>query len=120
MEVLKLTNQDYFVTIDDYLDVHLKNKTPDCILYSKDSGEFIIHKELFSQTNFLREILSSAKENYCGMLEILCPCTKEELGHLVKAEQLTWSMVFFLKRSLSTERALTEKASLIPWDATVV
>ena len=45
---------------------------------------------------------------------------QKELGHLVKAEQLTWWMVFFLKRSLSTERALTEKASLIPWDATVV
>ena len=40
-----------------------------------------IHKELFSQTDFLREILSSA--NCCRKMEILCPCSKEELAHLV-------------------------------------
>ena len=43
---------DHIVTIKDYLDVHLKNKTPDCILYSQDGGEFKIHKEIFSQSNF--------------------------------------------------------------------
>ena len=81
MEQFEFT--DHIVTIKDYLDVYLKNKPPDCILYSKDGGEFKIHKEIFSQTNFLREILSSAKEHCCGTLEIICPCSKKELGHLV-------------------------------------
>ena len=34
------------------------------------------------QTNFLREILSSAKEHCCGKLNISCPCTQKELEHL--------------------------------------
>ena len=45
--------------IEGYLNVHIKQKPSDCILYSEDGGKFKIHKELFSQTNFLREILSS-------------------------------------------------------------
>ena len=32
---------------------------------------------------FLQKILSSAKEHCCGTLEILCPCSEEELGQLV-------------------------------------
>jgi len=83
MEVLRLTNPDYIETIDNHLDVYLKNKPPDCILYSDDGGDIKIHKELFGQTNFLREILSSVKEQCCRTFEILCPCTKKELGYLV-------------------------------------
>ena len=79
----QLTFKDQSTTIEDYLDVYLKNKSPDCILYSQEGSKFRIHKEIFSQTNFLREILSSAKEQCCGTLEILCPCTKTELVHLV-------------------------------------
>ena len=45
--------------IESYLNVHIKQKPSDCILYSEDGGKFKIHKELFSQTNFLRAILSS-------------------------------------------------------------
>ena len=45
--------------IEGYLNVHIKQKPSDCILHSEDGGKFKIHKELFSQTNFLREILSS-------------------------------------------------------------
>ena len=84
MEPFKqLTFKDHSATIEDYLDVYLKNKSTDCILYSQEGSGIRIHKELFSQTNFLREILSSAKEHCCQTLEILCPCTKEELSHLV-------------------------------------
>ena len=57
---LKLTNKDHMVKIGSYLDIYFKNKAPDCILYSNDGYEFKIHKEIFSQTNFLRQILASA------------------------------------------------------------
>ena len=42
-----------------------------------------VHKELFGQTDFLREILSSSKEHCCGTIEVLCPCSRVELKHLV-------------------------------------
>ena len=84
MEPFKqLMFKDHSATIENYLDVFLKNESKDCILYSQDGSEIRIHKDLFSQTNFLRKILSSAKEQCCGILEILCPCTKKELSHLV-------------------------------------
>ena len=31
----------------------------------------------------LENILESAKEHCCGKLEIICPCDKEDLSHLV-------------------------------------
>ena len=84
MATFHLTHNDHFATIEDYFYEYLENKSPDCILYSKDGGKFKIHKEILCQTNFLRKILSSAKENCCGgMLEILCPCSKKDLGHLI-------------------------------------
>jgi len=83
MEQFNLTNKDRVLVIDDYLDIYLTTKSPDCILYSQDGNGFKIHKYVLGQTNFLREILSSTKEHCCQTLEILCPCTKEELSHLV-------------------------------------
>ena len=79
MEHFTLKNKDYVVTIDDYLGLYLKDKPSDCILYSLDGGGFKIHKDILGQTYFLRNILRSAKEQCCGPLEILCPCSKEEL-----------------------------------------
>ena len=52
-------------------------------MHSKNGSKFKVHKEMFAQTNFLREMLLSAKE-CCGTMEVLCPCSKEELNHLVK------------------------------------
>ena len=78
---MKLVNDT--PTIADYFEVYLQKKSADCILCSNDGFVFEIHKELLSQTKFLREILSSAKEHCCGMLEIFCPCSKEELKHLI-------------------------------------
>jgi hypothetical protein len=60
------------------------NKEADCILYSEDGHGFRIHKEILSQTEKMRNILSSFKENCCGTMEILCPCPKDELEQLVK------------------------------------
>ena len=83
MEILHLTHKNHTATIGDCFDVYLKNKPSNCILYSQDGGEFKIHKEILCQTQFLREILMSTKEICCGKLEILCPCSKKELKHLV-------------------------------------
>ena len=78
-----LVNKEHTSIIEDYMDSYVTKKPADCILYSKDGSQFKIHKELFGQTDFLRKILSSAKDHCCGILEIICPCTKQELSHLV-------------------------------------
>ena len=74
---------DQTASFETYLDFYLKNKSTDCVLYSKDGGKFKVHKELFGQNDFLREILLSTKEHCCGTIEVICPCSKEELNHLV-------------------------------------
>ena len=79
-----LYSKNYITAIPAYLDTYLKNKPADCVLYSEDGTEFKIRKELLSQTKFLRKILSSAKDHCCNIIEILCPCSKEELGRLVE------------------------------------
>jgi hypothetical protein len=65
------------------MDIYLKNKSRDCILYSEVGSKFKVHKELFGQTQFLRKILSSASERCCQTMEVFCPCSKNELKHLV-------------------------------------
>ena len=77
----RLNNDHHKKAINDYLGSFLKNKAPDCILYSEDGAEFKTHKELFGQTKFMRELLKTA--NCCGLVEIILPCSKEELGHIM-------------------------------------
>jgi hypothetical protein len=72
---------------NDYKDwnwLFFNNKEVDCIMYSEDGHGFRIHKEILSQTEKMRNILSSFKENCCATMEILCPCPKNELEQLVK------------------------------------
>ena len=78
-----LTNNKQISFERDYLNSYLNTKPSNCILYSEDGAEFEIHKELLGQTKFMREILNSAKDHCCSTLEIICPCTKEELEKLV-------------------------------------
>ena len=83
--MLKLTNNHLQSTIKDYLNTYLKDKPPDCILYSEDGTKFKTHKELFSQTPLMRRILRFANEHYyCGPIEIICQCSKEELCKLIE------------------------------------
>ena len=74
---------NHFSAILDYKDTFFKNKPEDCIIYSEDGSNFRIHKELLGQTEFLRKILFTANSQCCGTIEIICPCTKEELARLV-------------------------------------
>ena len=79
-----LRNEDFKSNFENYWDQYLRKKCTDCILYAEDGSKFNVHKEIFGQTSFLREILYSVKEQCCGTLEVLCPCTEFELEHLVK------------------------------------
>ena len=81
--MFNVINIDHIAGIQNNLNTYLKTKPRDCILYSEDGAEFKIHKELFTHTKFMRNILESAKEHCCGKLEIICPCDKEDLSHLV-------------------------------------
>ena len=76
-----LRNDQHSIAIKEYLDSHLLNKPPDCILYSEDGVEYKIHKELFGQTKSMRKLLKSA--NCCDTTEIIFPCSQEELSQLI-------------------------------------
>ena len=78
----QLKNNQHEDAITDYMSFYFKNKVPDCILYSEDGTSFKTHKEIFSQTKFMREVLKN--EKCCGQIEIIFPCSKEELCYLVK------------------------------------
>ena len=75
-----LKNNQHNKTITNYLKSYLKKNPPDCILYSEDGSGFKIHKELLGQTKFMREVLKSA--NCCQEIEIIFPCSAEELGKI--------------------------------------
>ena len=83
METLQFKFRDQIESFENHFDFYLKNKSRDCILYSEDGSKFKVHKEMFGQTDFLRKILSSTKDHCCGTIEVICPCSKEELKHLV-------------------------------------
>ena len=50
-------NKQHLTNIEEYLDPYLKKKPADCILHSEDGFQFKVHKELFGQTEFMRQIL---------------------------------------------------------------
>ena len=83
MKTFRFQFKDQLTSIEENLDRYLKNKTTDCILYAEDGSKFKIHQEVLGQTHFLREILFSTKEHCCQIMEILVPCSKIELSHLV-------------------------------------
>lgn len=82
-----LKNEVPIFTHHDFKDwnwLFLNNKEADVILYSEDGHEFRVHKEILSQTETMRSILFGFKDNYCGIMEIFCPCPKDELEQIVK------------------------------------
>ena len=78
------TNMKNFQQIDsfkEYSEFYLKNKPPDCILFSEDGAQFKTHKELFGLTTFMRKLLEA--QNCCGLVELIVPCSKEDLCNLI-------------------------------------
>ena len=81
--MLKKFKYDNLSAIISYMETYFMMKPKDCILYSEDGTDFKIHKELLGQTEFLRKMFVAASHQCCGTIEIICPCTKEELARLV-------------------------------------
>ena len=82
--MVRLLDEILHISINDYMESFFKSKGTDCILYSEDGIEFNIHKEVLGQTDFLRSILLSS--NDCGykVIQIFCPCSKNDLEYMVK------------------------------------
>ena len=81
-KMCELVNENHISMLEDYQELFFTKKMPDCILFSEEGTKFEIHKELLSQTQFLRNILVSVQDQCCGIIEILCPCSTN-LEHLV-------------------------------------
>ena len=68
----------------DLLQFFFKIKETDCILYSEDGTKFKIHKEILCQSKYMQNILFRTDKICCGVVEIFCPCSKDNLEHIVK------------------------------------
>ena len=72
------------------MDSYFRQKPPDCSLFSKDSCEFPVHKELFYQTKFMRRMIKSfifdqCQIESCCKIQIMCPSLmKEELNLIIQ------------------------------------
>ena len=69
---------------DDLQESFFKFKEADCVLYSQEGTKFKIHKEILSQTRFMQNILFSSTNVRYEDLEIFCPCSIDDLEHMVK------------------------------------
>ena len=83
-----LTNkyEYHFLMLENFLDEWVTKKKPDCVLHSNDGHNFKVHKEVFGQTQFQRNILMAAKSIHCqcGRIQISLPCSKRMVEHLVE------------------------------------
>ena len=82
--MLNLANENQVSIIEEYLVSYLEWKSEDCILYSEEGVAFKMHKEMFIQTNFMRDILSASRSHYCEKIEVFCPCSTKELDYMVQ------------------------------------
>ena len=82
--MVRLRHEAQNFVLQEHLKSYFVQKETDCVLYSEDGKKFKIHKEILGQTNFLRKILSSSRDNCCAMMQIFCPCPKRDLDFLVK------------------------------------
>ena len=64
------------------MESYLKQRPPDCSLFSQHNYEFPIHKEVLYQTEYLREMITDL--NFEEKIEIMCTSiAKEELQIMV-------------------------------------
>ena len=80
MKTHKFKFSDQMSSFENYLDFYLKNKSRDCILFSEDGSKFKVHKELFGQTNFLREIYQAPRINAVELLRLFVLVQKMNLA----------------------------------------
>ena len=67
----------------DFIKYFYSKKQADCILYSNEGSQFEIHKEILCQSKFMCNILSETEWFCCQNLEVLLPCSANELKYLV-------------------------------------
>jgi len=83
-ENLRVKNE-FIKNITNYMNPYFETKPPDCNLYAGCGYKFEIHKEVLSQTEFLRAIMDSAKHNCCEPLDIFIPhVSKEDFIPIIK------------------------------------
>ena len=63
----------------DFMKSFFENREPDCILYSLEGTKFDVHKEILYHSKWMRNIFIDAKDTCCREIEILCPCSINEL-----------------------------------------
>ena len=70
MVILKNVKKIFFD--HEFIGSYLKDKEPDCDLYSKEGFKFSIHKEMIYPTILMKNILSNS-DNFCNeKIEIFC------------------------------------------------
>ena len=98
-----LKNQSQIFQSHDFVESFLKSKEPDCTLYSEEGMKYNIHKEIFYQTQFMRNIFESSNTICCKEKEIFCPCSGNELE----------SMVNFLYNGRASSLKVTDIAKIL-------
>ena len=76
------------------MDSYFKQKPPDCSLFSQDSFEFQVYKELLFQTEYLREMIKSVNTGYF-LSEALI---------LKSIHQISWQIVQWVEYEFSTRK----------------
>ena len=81
--MVKLINNQFLPSVENFVNLFYKEKLTNCILYSKEGCQFKIHIDVLGQTKFLCSVLSNANGNCCQELKIFCPCSKDELEDMI-------------------------------------
>ena len=76
MVILKSDTQGFN---HDFIQTFFRDKESDCSFYSADGMKFQINKEMFCSSDFMRNVLIEAENTCCKEIEILCPCSSDEL-----------------------------------------
>ena len=76
---VRLKNQTKFFEHDTFMELFLKSKEPDCVLYSKEGVKFNIHKEILYQSKLMKNISIQYYSGYYQDIEIFCPCPANEI-----------------------------------------
>ena len=77
----KVYSSDPMVLVNT-MDSYFKSTPPDCSIFSQDDYGILIHKELFYQTKFMRDMVNSVSAD--SKIEMICPSlSKEELKIIV-------------------------------------
>ena len=81
--MITLKNDEQIFEAETFLELYLKKKEPDCILYSKEGVKFNVHKEILYQTKLMKNILLDDHGQFSQSIEIFCPCSDKEIESIL-------------------------------------